>query len=414
LFLRPSLNKEITLRSITGSIAWFIATLYVVYSFTLTTAAAVFAKPIELSLHITTVQATLSVVSFIVGFAVMQIPAGYLLDRFKARYVVSSGLFILALGNLLTSQSNTMTYFTVSNFIQGIGASFAFTSAGVLIGQWFADSLFPIMFGLTQTLSCILSGILHYVLADALKRHSWNHLYLILSIAGFILFILSLIFIKNPAEVKAQKGRSLYKSVAEVCSRPQIWLCAVGAATSFGVLLSYAGFWYAEVQAYYHVSNEQSMIISAIIFIGVGIGTPLLGWVSNIFQSRKMLVHVSLSLGVIFLLAGIYMPNFQMQNLAVTKAISFLIGFLLSGSMLFYTIVNEIMPAAMRGVALSVTNTAVFLFNSLLMFLPYIFTTSKDYKTTLWVMPAWIMIAILTLYFINDSYKNTTTKRESA
>ena len=47
-----------------------------------------------------------------------------------------------------------------------------------------------------------------------------------------------------------------------------------------------------------------------------------------------MILHVTLVLGAMFLLLGLYLPHFNVNTLIITKIIAFLIGFFLSGSML--------------------------------------------------------------------------------
>lgn len=395
-------------KEIVGWIIWFLATLFVVYSFCLNTAAAVFATAIKQTLNASDLGVSLATGAFILGFACMQIPAGYLLDRFNARYVVSSGILLLALGNVCIAFSNDLIFFTASNFLQGIGASFAFVAAAVLISQWFSPKLFPVLFGLTQTLSCILAGVIHYYFTIILTTHSWSEIYRSLAVFGFVLFIFSCIFIKSLETAKQQKSLSLKSSLKMVLSNNQIWLCTFACALSFGILLAYASFWYVEVQAFYSVEHLQSVIISGMIFVGIGIGTPLLGWYSNILKSRTLVIHMTLVLGTMALLMGLYLPHFNTTSLIPIKIISFCIGFLLSGSMLFYTIVSEISSDKTRGVSLSVLNTGVFLLNTLMLFIPYLFVTtvSIQFFTYLWVMPFCVMISILLLYFIKDSYRS--------
>lgn len=391
-----------------GTIVWFIATLFVVYSFCLNTAAAVFSDAIKSTLNAGNVGVSIATGAFILGFACMQIPAGYLLDKFNARFVVSAGIFLLALGNIVISFSDSILVFTLSNFLQGIGASFAFIAAAVLISQWFSVKLFPILFGLTQTLSCILAGVIHYYFTIALKTNAWNELYRGLAVFGLILLVLCLILVKTPAKFKRGPSISLGKSLAIVLSNKQVLLCSIAAATSFGSLLAYASFWYAQIQTFYQVENLQAVMISGMIFLGIGVGTPLMGWLSNKVKSRKMVVHVTLTLGTMALLLVIYLPHYQIDTLIIIKIMSFLTGFLLSGSMLFYTMVNEIASANTRGVAISVVNTAVFLFNTFLLFIPYLFVTaiSKNFFTYLWVLPFCVMISILLTYFIKDTYSS--------
>ena len=396
------------MKAINGLLVWFVATCYVVYAFSLNTAAAVFLPSIKSSLALNSIQATMAVTMFIVGFALMQIPAGYLLDRYPARYVVSAGVLTLALGNLFITGATSLPLFALANFIQGAGASFAFVAAGILTGQWFKASLFPILFGLTQTMSCTLSGILHYYLSSALLTGTWESIYLHLFYAGMVLFALSLIIIRNPHADQHEQNGSLWSLLKQVCARPQLWIITIAVSTSFGVLLAYGSFWYIDIQTYYLVNSSDAMIIGASIFLGVGVGTPLLGYLSNVLASRKMVIHLSLSLGVMFLLAGIYLPHFHFDSLIPIKIVSFFIGFFLSGAMLFFTIINETFPQQTKGLALSVANTGVFLFNSLMLFIPYALTTSVIFFTSLWILPAIIMIAIMFLYFVNES--NTTTR----
>ena len=61
--------------------------------------------------------------------------------------MISSGVLLLALGNIAISFANNLVPFSLSNLLQGIGASFAFIAVGVVISQWFQSKLFPILFG---------------------------------------------------------------------------------------------------------------------------------------------------------------------------------------------------------------------------------------------------------------------------
>lgn len=389
-----------------GSLVWFIVTLFVIYSFCLNTAAAVFSNAIKTTLHASNLGVSLATGVFILGFACMQIPAGYLLDKFNARFIVGTGVFLLAAGNALSSVSGNLTIFALSNFLQGIGAAFSFIAAAILISQWFSSKLFPILFGLTQTISCISTGIIHYYFTILLQTHSWNEVYQGLALFGFVLLVLTLLLVKTPSGYVRPPGISLTKSLAMVLPNKQIWLCTIAAATSFGVLLAYASVWYLKIQTFYAVENLDAMMISGMIFVGIGVGTPLLGWISNIVKSRVMVIHVSLALGTMALILGIYLPHYNIVTLIPIKIVSFFIGFLLSGSMLFYTIVSEDSSDSTRGVAISLLNTGVFLFNTLILFIPYLFVTeiSKEFFTYLWILPFCCLISVMLLYFIKDTY----------
>jgi MFS family permease len=148
-----------------GSVVWFVSTLFVIYAFSLNTAAALFADSIKTSLNATDVGVSIAVGAFILGFAAMQIPAGYLLDRYNARFIVASAIFFLAAGNIAISFSTNIYTYSIANLIQGMGASFDFIAASILITQWFPKKSFPILTGLIETLAFVAAGLIHYYLS---------------------------------------------------------------------------------------------------------------------------------------------------------------------------------------------------------------------------------------------------------
>src|SRR5205807_2200016 len=113
-------------------------------------------------------------------------------------------------------------------------------AAAILISQWFSGKVFPILFGLTQTISCISAGIIHYYFTVLLQTHTWNEVYQGLALVGFVLLILTLLVVKTPSNYKRPVSISLKKSFTAVLENKQICLCTLAAATSFGVLLAYA------------------------------------------------------------------------------------------------------------------------------------------------------------------------------
>jgi MFS family permease len=389
-----------------GILIWFIVTLFVVYAFFLNTAGAVFADTIKHSLNLSDVGAAFAVGSFVLGFACMQIPGGYLLDRFPIRFVASSGLFLLALGNFTLTFSSNLPMFALSNFVQGLGGAFAFIAAGKLISEWFEPKMFPVMFGLTQTISCVLTAIIHYYLVQALATVSWQTIYLEFSAFGFALLVLTLIFVRSPSGSKAQHQLSFGKSISLVFKNKQMWTCAIAGAASFGVLAAYASFWYMPVQQYFSVSLSRSLVISGMMFVGIGIGTPFFGWFSNFIKSRNLAIHIAVVLGTIFLIMGLYMPHFDSNTYIPIELVSFCIGFFLSGSMLYYTCINEISSSNTRAVALGLINTCVFVFNTCLLFIPQLFITktSTEYFTYLWILPVCVLISIFLAYFVKETY----------
>lgn len=387
-----------------GLFIWLIATLFVIYGFCLNTVAAVFADDIKSSLQITDIGISIGIGSFIVGYAFMQIPAGYLLDRFSTRFLLSSAVLLVTIGNILISHAHNLALFSFANFLQGIGSSFAFIAVGLLTIEWFSVAMFPILIGLIETLSTIIAGSMHYIFVMGFEGLPWESIYKASSICGIILFLLTILFVKLPENHAQKKPISFKKSLKKVINNKQVWLCTIAAATSFGILLAYADFWYVRVQKYYLVEKIDTALIGTMFSLGIALGTPILGWLSNVVKSHKLILHISLVIGNMMLLLALYTPHLAIKTLIIIKIISFLTGFFLSGAMLFYTVAKEAVPEETQGVALGIANTGVFLFNSVMLLIPYVFVTSisKEFFTYLWILPFCVMISILLNYFIQE------------
>jgi MFS family permease len=198
----------------------------------------------------------------------------------------------------------------------------------------------------------------------------------------------------------------LGKSLSIVFKNRQIWICTIAGATSFGALAAYASFWYLSVQKYFSVSIPDSLVISGMIFFGIGIGTPFFGWLSNKIHSRKFAIHISVVLGTIFLIMCLYLPHFNINTNLIIKFVSFCLGFFLSGSMLYYTCVSELSSSNTRAVGLGLINTFVFIFNTMFLFIPQLLitNTSPTYFTYLWVLPVSVLISIFFAYFVKETY----------
>ena len=393
-----------------GFVVWFVASLFMIYSFSLNTAAGVFSEPIQKALNLTSSQATIAVSCFVIGFALFQIPAGILLDKFNNRIVLCFAILILSLGCFLTALSKNLLFYSLANIVQGIGASFAFTAVGKAVSCWFSITLFPIMFGLSQTLSCFLSGAIHVALSRALEVMSWNKVYIILTGAGVIVFLMNLLFFRSgragaSGDDNAENAEmiSLFPSLLKVVKNRQVWICTIVASFSFGTLLAYSGFWYSGITKHYHVGITPTSVIGILLFTGIGIGTPLWGAVSNWVKTKKIVMHVTLSVGLIFMILVVYLPHYHFESQLIAYVNNFFVGLLLSSAMLSYSAIAEMLPPEVTGMAIAFVNMFVFIVNTIYLSLPYsLFIKGADFQEVYWLFPVSIALSICFLVFIKE------------
>ncbi|WP_267897719.1 MFS transporter [Dongshaea marina] len=90
-------------------------------------------------------------------YAVFQILAGYLLDRYKLRLILSLAVAIVA-GGLLMIAIPSLGAILAGRVLIAIGSAFAFLGALKTASMWLPEKVFPVAVGLINTMGVLLGG----------------------------------------------------------------------------------------------------------------------------------------------------------------------------------------------------------------------------------------------------------------
>src|SRR5581483_7062273 len=97
-------------------------------------------------------------------------------------------------------------------------------------------------------------------------------------------------FPHQPTQEKpTRRLRDEWKSLIEVCRHPYTWITGAYAFSIWTPIAVFAALWgVAFLQVKYHISVIMASSLCSMIWLGIGVGSPLLGWVSDRFASRKL------------------------------------------------------------------------------------------------------------------------------
>ncbi|KAK2912699.1 glucose-6-phosphate exchanger SLC37A4a [Channa argus] len=181
------------------------------------------------------------------AYAISKFISGVLSDQMSARWLFSTGLFMVGGINVVFSWSSTVTVFSALWFLNGLGQGLGWPPCGRVLRKWFDPSEFGTRWAI---LSCSmnLAGSLGPIIATVLAQsYSWRT---ILSASGIICVVVSfvcLLVIKNePKDVglpnietaakKSKGGSSSDEStLSEFLLSPYLWLLSVSYLVVFGV-----------------------------------------------------------------------------------------------------------------------------------------------------------------------------------
>ncbi len=335
--------------------AWLAALLFYVVEYAARSSPAVMIPQLSQAFGVPVVGLGSILGAYYYSYSLVSLLAGAMLDRMGAKYVVSGGAAVLAVGCLLFIVELPAAGY-VGRLLQGAGSAFAFTGAVYLASRGLPSKVLATAIGATQCVAMIGAAAGQFVLGplitDGVTWQSFWITYGVLSIAiAFGLLVIT------PAPDAAQAGRrfrfadflSPYKVVF---SNPQSYLCGLIAGLLFtptvigdmtwGVTLFGAG----ERLDYGH-----AVLVVSMVPLGWAIGCPLMGWAADTIGRRKPV-----------LVAGsLIMLTMAIQITFVPTLLSPMVGLLIFGigsgaAMIPYSIIKEANPDEVKGCATGVLN----------------------------------------------------------
>ncbi len=391
---------------------WFLAISFYFYEFFLRIFPATVAKNIMGSLHLSLEEFAALGSAYYISYSIMQLPAGMLLDRFKFRILIVGAVFLCAGGTFLYSISNSFYLIYFSRLLIGIGSSFGFVGLMVVTLSWFKPKYFAFLLGCGQFVGAIgplcAGGPTIYLLKKA--NEDWRLLFVWVAIFGFILTILIAIFLKEKPLPKGKikfisPQRSLIQDIKGLLKKKEVWMILTYAGSvyvSLPILGAYWGVSYLESKG---MERGESATVISMIWIGLAIGGPLFGKLSDYYRTRKPFILFSGAVGV---LASPFIIFTSSINPIYLGSLFFLIGIAGSGQNLSFAMMTENTPKELSATALGLNNMGIM---SIAAIIPLIVTgvikantvgssyTVDSYQAGLIFIPICFLISLLIALF---------------
>jgi MFS transporter, DHA1 family, multidrug resistance protein len=257
---------------------------------------------ISANLHTSASSVQLSVTGCLVGIALGQLLIGPISDRKGRRGPLFFGLGLFILSSLACSAASSVYLLDAGRFVQGVGGA-----AGIVISRAIVRDLFegPTAARFFSTLMLVTGLgpiIAPQIGAVILRFTSWRGIFLVLAIAGSVLFAVAFVKVPETLPVKRRHSggmRSIVATMAEV-GRDRIFVgYAVVATLGFGAILAYISGSTFILQGIYGISPQLFGAIFGLNAAGMVIGAQINGHFVHRIGSGPLL-----SLGLIFMSTG--------------------------------------------------------------------------------------------------------------
>jgi MFS family permease len=297
--------------------------------------------------------------TFYYSFMATQLFVGYMLDKYSARWVTTGAILCCAIGVVWFSESHTILNAGLARALMGVGVAFATVSYLKLASVWFPPRQYAFIGGLLA--SSAMAGAVAGAapLSWLINIFGWRECLFMVGIAGFVLTLLFALTVRDaPATLKskASEHNVSWKDVLQVLKNKQNWLLTLYGGLAFSPVAVFGGLWGNPfIQQAYHLDKTQSASIVSLVFIGLGIGSPLLGMLSNRIGDRKNLMLYCTLISCVAISLVLYahpMPVWLMATLL------FIFGFGLGAFMLAFTIGKELNSLHLTATVIAMINAS--------------------------------------------------------
>jgi MFS family permease len=296
--------------------------------------------------------------SFYYPYILLQVPAGIAVARFGARRVLICGALLCTVASFLFAMSQTAGFAETTRILMGLGAAPTVVCAMTLAAQWFPPRKFALLAALTEAAGMTGGAVGQEVLGYIVEHAGWRTAMFTCGVVSAFLLILIVLLVPNRT-AGGGAGDDHWPGAAEIkrllLSAPIIANTIAGglvasAGVAFGMLWGVSYF-----QHFHGMSLTAASLCGSFYFWGCLPGMLGFAWLCSRYERPRLL----LALGAAGTGVTMALILFVLQGQAVQSVAMFVLGLFNSSYALAFTIVKDLAPKHLSGVAMGLTNMMI-------------------------------------------------------
>lgn len=189
-----AITKKTNVRYVILTILFITTAINYVDRSALSIASPVMAK----DLHLDAVSMGIAFSAFNWSYAFLQIPGGWMLDRFGARVVYGIGLFVWSLFTLFQGWLDGFLMLFLLRFIVGVAEAPSFPGNSRLTTMWFPQNERGRAVSIYNSAQYFGLALFTPILAWVLQKYGWHMIFYVAGLAGIVVAVFWFKFIQEP------------------------------------------------------------------------------------------------------------------------------------------------------------------------------------------------------------------------
>jgi MFS family permease len=365
---------------------------------------------------------------YYVANVIFLFPAGIILDRFSTKTVILYSLSICVLGTFGFAIADSLEFALLCRFVTGIGSAFCFLSCFRIASRWFPPQKLALVTGLVVTLAMSGGMVAQAPMTELIVAVGWRKAVMWDGLLGLVILVLINRWVEDKPlydvgavdDTSIGVKHSFIKALKLSYGNAQNILAGLYASLMnmpVAVLGAFVGSVY--LRDAHHYMRADAANINSMIFFGTIFGGPLIGYLSDKIQLRKIPMITCNVLSIFIVVTILYVPNISVHFMEV---LFFMLGFFSSAQVLCYPLVAENNCPTITATAVSVvsvcTQGGFILYQQLFSYvLKYQETvaisaySTRAYQHALLVIPYGFILALLAGFLLRETFGKRIEER---
>ena len=338
-------------------IAWLTISIFLAYQYILRVLPNVIMPYLQEHFHITASHFGQFSGLYYIGYTLMHIPLGIILDLIGPRLVVSTCILLVVAGMAPLVYSDSFLLTSAGRVLLGIASSAGILGTFKVIRMGFPSNKFPFILGISVTIG-FLGASYGSQLVDYFSQIVGLQLVLkTLVVFGLCLSIVSFFTLpKSRIERRANNVRE----IKELFSHTKWLIIAVLGGLMVGPLEGFADGWATTFLkiVYPHLDIYLFSLLPSLILLGLAIGAPILGLIAERTEAYYRLIIIS---GIV-MCVGFVLIFMQVASPTILVLLFIIIGIFSSYQTLIIHKSCTLVPENFVGLTTACANMVIMIF----------------------------------------------------
>jgi sugar phosphate permease len=291
--------------------------VFFLYEFVIRVAPSVIEGDLQAEFDVSTGVLGFNMSLYYYTYAPMQLLVGLLLDRLGGRGPLAAAALICGAGCVLFALATEIGGLGGARFLMGFGSAFAYVGTLYVATIWFPSRRIALLSGVTAALGMLGAVSAEAFLGILLEAITWREAFQIFAAVAVIIALAMYLliprspdwYLKQVQEARRVHGTSVFSGLRCVLCNRQTWILAFVSAFIYLPIGTFAAMWgdrYLQVVLNFNSSASGPAV--SMMFVGLGVVGPIIGWASDLNLSRAVYLRWCSLLGLFAVIGLLVLP----------------------------------------------------------------------------------------------------------